>query len=203
MPSATVSSPPASPAQPPIKSPLRLTNAGIPLICLLYAGEAESAVTKKPDLLWPHQKDFDDKNRDIAGVGVQLNSYLERSFIGWLELGTYDEKDRYTLSAPNGNLPAFVIFKDSDSDSKEYFVVETRYPSTWNPAEHGTRLMITRYAYDDDDWLYDRPNNVKANKRGMVITADQQKIDDNAKPSNLFGNGVNAISGLKVVFSSR
>ena len=123
--------------------------------------------------------------------------------MGWLELGTYDEKDRYTLSAPNGNLPAFVIFKDSDSDSKEYFVVETRYPSTWNPAEHGTGLMITRYAYDENDWLYDRPNNDKANKRGMVITADQQKIDDNAKPSNLFGNGVNAISGLKVVFPSR
>ncbi|MBQ6202235.1 MAG: hypothetical protein IJK50_12520 [Prevotella sp.] len=44
---------------------------------------------------------------------------------------------------------------------------------------------------------------VKVNKRGMVITADQQEIDDNAKPSNLFGNGVNAISGLKVVFPSR
>ena len=57
-------------------APDKWHNAGIPLICLLYAGEAESAVTEKPDLLWPHQKDFDDKNRDIAGVGVQLNSYL-------------------------------------------------------------------------------------------------------------------------------
>ena len=82
-------------------------------------------------------------------------------------------------------------------DETEYFIIETRCPSMWYPESQGTGLMVTRYAYSLEEWLADGPNNDETNKRGLVITADGQKINEKAKPSHLFGNGVNTISGLK------
>lgn len=251
--------------------------AGIPLICLLYAGEAESIVPEKPDLIWPHAFDLNrGQGIDIEGIGVHLNSYFvgnelvktlqqggpdierlagigvfchelghslglpdwystdskeeerypeddafgnwsimdhgcyigdlwapvgytayERSYLGWLSLGTTEQKVKLKLTAPNGEQPALVIPKSKSVDETEYFIVETRYPATWYPANMGSGLLLTRYAYDGDTWVADGPNNIKTNKRAMVITADNQKLYYNANPSNLFGNGVNNISDLK------
>ena len=121
----------------------------------------------------------------------------ERSYMGWLSLGTCDKKDTYQLNAPDGECPAIYFPKSDDAEETEYFIVETRSPSTWYPGGQGTGLMVTRYAYDHDAWWYDEPNNDKTNKRGMMITANGWKISTFAFPSHLFGNGVNTISGLK------
>ena len=257
-------------------APDKWHEAGIPLICMLYAGEAESNKTENPDLIWPHQWDYKGKGTDIEGIGVHLGSYFvgnelvmvqqedgpdlerlagigvfchelghalglpdwyctddeeekrhpdddafgdwstmdhgcyegdawapvgytayERSYMGWLSLGKCDEKANYTLTALNGECHAIYIPKSDDIDETEYFIVETRSPSKWFPENQGTGLLVTRYAYNEEDWMADGPNNDKTNKRGLVITADKQIINNSANPSNLFGNGVNTISGLK------
>lgn len=73
------------------------------------------------------------------------------------------------------------------------------WPHQWDykGEGQGTGLLLTRYAYNGQDWVDDGPNNDKTNKRGLVITADKEKLYFSANPSNLFGNGVNTISGLK------
>ena len=263
--------------------------AGIPLICLLYAGEGEAIKPENPDLIWPHQFDYNEKGTTIDGIiegqGVHLSAYFvgnelqifeqedgpdlerlmgigvfvhelghalglpdwystaklseeeqkeaskpenrddafgnwsvmddgcyegdawapvgytayERSYMGWLSLGKYNKKVGCTLTAPyaNNEVSAFFIPKTNDDKETEYFIVETRAPSLWYPENHGSGLMVTRYAYDQTVWREDGPNNDKSQKRGMVITADRQRIKNLALPSHLFGNGVNSISGLK------
>ena len=254
--------------------------AGIPLLCMLYAGVGEMQKPENPDLLWPHQFDYRGQGTEIEGIvegkTVHLSSYFvgneltllqqdegpaqerlmgigvfchelghalglpdwyctddavekqypnddafgnwstmdrgcyegdawapvgytayERSYMGWLGLSTFKEKGSYTLTAPFGTQYAFYIPKTDDVNDPEYFIVETRAPSTWFPESQGTGLMVSRYAYNQDAWVNDEPNNDKLNKRGFMITANGMKINYNAFPANLFGNGVNSVSGLK------
>lgn len=55
---------------------------GIPLLCCLYAGEAESNhgnpedYDYQPDLLWPHELDVNKDVEVAAGTTVHLNSYF-------------------------------------------------------------------------------------------------------------------------------
>ena len=239
--------------------------AGIPLICILYAGEAESNNIDRPDLIWPHQldvnmtvdgiqlnsyfvgnelivtKDADGKtDEQLAGVGVfchELGHALglpdwyctdrsyegdrafgmwsimdvgcyeggawapigytayERSFMGWLQIKTVTEKSTLQLNNPLGEVPAIAI--TSPADEREYFILESRQPSTWYPNYLGQGLMLTRYAYNAEEWMYDRPNNVKDHKRGMIVTADKSVLGNSVSNSNLFGNDVNTISGQR------
>ena len=247
--------------------------AGIPLICLLYAGEAESNKNEFPDLIWPHELDVD---LDIEGIGVHLKSYFvgnelvmeeqeegpelerlagigvfchelghalglpdwyctnpaeekkhpqddafgywsimdvgcyegdswapvgytvyERSYMGWLALGVGKQKTLMLLTSPSGDAPGMLIPKTNGTDETEYFIVETRYPSKWYPESQGTGLLLTRYAFDSNIWDENHVSWDKTARRAQVITADQKKLWSNADPSNLFGNGVNRISGLK------
>jgi M6 family metalloprotease-like protein len=265
------------------EAPDKWHDDGIPLICLLYAGEGEAIKPEYPDLIWPHQFDYGGQGTTIQGIiegqGVHLSAYFvgneleifkqengpdlerlmgigvfvhelghalglpdwyrtagvteedrkpenmddafgfwsvmdggcyeddgwspvgytayERSYMGWLALGKCEEKSNYTLNATYGEYPAIYIPKTNDPKETEYFIVETRKPSLWYPESYGSGLMVTRYAYDQTEWLYDRPNNDKNNKRGMMVTANGQRIKNLAQPAHLFGNGVNSISGLK------
>ena len=61
----------------------------------------------------------------------------ERSYMGWLSLGTCDKKDTYQLNAPDGECPAIYFPKSDDAEETEYFIVETRSPSTWYPGGQG------------------------------------------------------------------
>lgn len=118
----------------------------------------------------------------------------ERSYMGWLQLAPCIQKQEIKLTNPSGEVPALVI--PNPNEETEYFIVETRYPSMWYPESQGTGLLLSRYAYNPNDWIDNVVNNDKTNKRGYVITADHRKISYNVNPSNLFGNGVNTISGL-------
>ena len=243
--------------------------AGIPLICLLYAGEAQSG-TDITNQIWPHQSDLNPgEGIDIDGIGVHLNSYFvgnelvvlnndstteaqlegigvfchelghalglpdwyctnnkykeddafgkwsimdvgcyegnswapvgytayERSFMGWQDIPTLQEKTSMQLTNPQGDKPAILIA--NPDDNKEYFILETRQPSTWYPNYQGTGLLLSRFAYDENEWMADSPNNVKDKKRGLAITADKGILNYSASNSNLFGNGVNSITEQK------
>lgn len=127
--------------------------------------------------------------------GPEGYTAYERSYMGWLTIGEYDQKNYLKLTNPQGDNSALLIY--NPDDKKEYFILETRQPSTWYPNYQGTGLLLTRYAFDEEDWDYDRPNNVKDKKRGLVITADKSVLNRSSNTSNLFGNGVNEIKGQK------
>jgi hypothetical protein len=119
----------------------------------------------------------------------------ERSFMGWQDIPTLQEKTSMQLTNPQGDKPAILIA--NPDDNKEYFILETRQPSTWYPNYQGTGLLLSRFAYDENEWMADSPNNVKDKKRGLAITADKGILNYSASNSNLFGNGVNSITEQK------
>ena len=71
-----------------VKKKDELHEDGIPLICILHAGEAESNVPENTDLLWPHELDlYYDKKEDIHYELVKIDGYdnditLNSYFIG-------------------------------------------------------------------------------------------------------------------------
>ena len=133
----------------------------------------------------------------------------ERSYLGWWSIGLSDGSGRYKLYPPYTLFPGtteniagdcIVFRRDDDPNNegyKEYFIIETRQPSTWYPNDLGTGLMLSRYSYDSTEWQWDRPNNTYSKRRAIMITADGTKLNYNAANSNLFGNGVNTISNQK------
>ena len=253
---------------------------GIPLICILFAGESEANHSTppdfQPDFLWPHQNLMQTNERYITDVDVNLNSYFignelsddgkslagigvfvhelghslglpdwyctngsynrddafgswsvmdngcyannmwtpigytayERSYMGWWDVPYYTESGHVILAKPYDENDCAVFFINGNINDTEYFIVESRYPSLWYPAQagnhdsfaplsYGSGLMLSRFAYDQNLWILDSPNNVQNAKRGLMITADGEKLHYMAHESNLFGNGVNNISGLK------
>jgi len=133
----------------------------------------------------------------------------ERSYLGWWSIGSVDQSGPCKLTAPYTSAPGTtdniagdcLLFRRSndvkDAGFKEYFIIETRQPATWYPNDLGTGLLLTRYSYDEQAWKDDAPNNVMAKRRARVITADGMELNYNAANSNLYGNGVNTISGQK------
>lgn len=156
-----------------------------------------------------------------AGPYVGGNSFwtpmgytaYERSYMGWWQIGSVSVSTHYKLYPPYTLYPGteattkiagdcLVFRRDENPESagnKEYFILESRQPSTWYPTDLGTGLMLSRFAFDDTEWMINHPNNTYSKRRAIMITADGKKLDFSAYNSNLYGNGVNTISGLKFV----
>ena len=123
----------------------------------------------------------------------------EKSYMGWLELKEIGDAEQVTLQSPSGagENSAYII-RASDTET---FIFENRQPDTWYPAFMGSGVMVSRFAYDKDQWLDNTLNNIQSAKRGIIVTADRisfQDFDD-VTPSNLFGNGVNRINALRTL----
>jgi len=131
----------------------------------------------------------------------------ERSYMGWWSIPTYTESGHIKLNKPYEANDCAVFYINNDVEDTEYFILESRYPSRWYPTDttqapeyrvaFGSGLMVSRFAYDKEWWNADAPNNVKDMKRGLMITADGERLNVLAYESHLFGNGVNEIKGLK------
>ena len=63
-------------------APDKRHTAGIPLLCMLYAGEGEMYNTQNPDLIWPHQFDYRGKGTEIEGIVGGGNIHLSSYFVG-------------------------------------------------------------------------------------------------------------------------
>ena len=123
----------------------------------------------------------------------------EKSYMGWLELKEIGDAEQVTLQSPSGagENSAYII-RASDTET---FIFENRQPDTWYPAFMGSGVMVSRFAYDKDQWLDNTLNNIQSAKRGIIVTADRisfQDFDD-VTPSNLFGNGGNRINALRTL----
>ena len=119
----------------------------------------------------------------------------ERSYMGWLQINKVTGHGEVQLTSPQGEMPAIALV--NPADVREYFILESRQPSTWYSDYLGSGLMLTRYAFSEEEWRYNIANNVKDRKRSMIVTADKGVLNYSANNSNLFGNGVNAISGQR------
>lgn len=121
----------------------------------------------------------------------------EKSYMGWLKLIELEGDGEKTLQAPAdaGEGSAFII-KNSGTET---FILENRQPGTWYPrSSHGSGLMLSRIAYSQTTWDNNTLNNTKNKKRAYIVTANGAKLDYSSSQANLYGNGVNNITSLKL-----
>ena len=125
----------------------------------------------------------------------------ERSVMGWLKIKELTDPQDVTLdSYDTEDGQQAVLIRNS---SKEYFILENRQPGTWYPANQGSGLLLTRIAYNAQEWNWNIPNNVQTRKRAMVVTANGEKLYYNANQANLYGNGVNEIKSFPLFDGSK
>lgn len=121
----------------------------------------------------------------------------EKSYMGWLKLIELEGDGEKTLQSPAdaGEGSAFII-KNSGTET---FILENRQPGTWYPrSSHGSGLMLSRIAYSQTTWNNNTLNNTKNKKRAYIVTANGAKLDYSSSQANLYGNGVNNITSLKL-----
>ena len=121
----------------------------------------------------------------------------EKSYMGWLELKEIGDAKEVTLQSPIGSAEnSAYIIRSSDTET---FIFENRQPSTWYPKFLGSGIMVSRFAYDKDQWAINTLNNIQAQKRALILTANNVTLsyDTNVSKKNLYGNGVDNIQSLK------
>lgn len=121
----------------------------------------------------------------------------EKSYMGWLKLIELEGDGEKTLQSPAdaGEGSAFII-KNSGTET---FILENRQPGTWYPrSSHGSGLMLSRIAYSQTTWNNNTLNNTQNKKRAYIVTANGAKLDYSSSQANLYGNGVNNITSLKL-----
>lgn len=121
----------------------------------------------------------------------------EKSYMGWLKLIELEGDGEKTLQSPAdaGEGSAFII-KNSGTET---FILENRQPGTWYPrSSHGSGLMLSRIAYSQTTWNNNTLNNTQNKKRAYIVTANGAKLYYSSSQANLYGNGVNNITSLKL-----
>ncbi len=137
-------------------------------------------------------------NWSIMDTGSMINSgrapvgytAYERSYLGWLNIPEVDSPQGVVLGDPEveGSVPA-VLYRNPQ-DEKEYFIFENKQRGTWFPADMGSGLLVTRIAYNKNQWGDNVLNNNQASKRACALTADNASLYYSAAQSNLYGNAV-------------
>lgn len=143
----------------------------------------------------------------VMDMGCKINdahtpigyTAYEKSYMGWLELKEIGDAEQVTLQSPSGTgeNSAYII-RASDTET---FIFENRQPDTWYPESMGSGVMVTRIAYDKNQWYSNTLNNIQSAKRAIIMTADNIVLQDfgDVTPLNLFGNGVSSIQSLKTL----
>lgn len=126
-------------------------------------------------------------NNGMAPVGYMA---YERSYLGWLTIPEVTSPQGVVLGDPDveGSVPA-VLFRNPQNQ-KEYFIFENKQRGTWIPADLGSGLLVSRFAYSKDKWADNTLNNVKTSKRACALPADNAKLFYSAAQANLYGNAV-------------
>lgn len=121
----------------------------------------------------------------------------EKSFLGWLELKELGKTGSITLQSPDGiaENSAYIV----RNSTYETFIFENHQSGAWSPYSFGSGVLVTRIAYNKKAWEDNTINKYQTMKRACVVTADGERMYYSASPSNLYGNGVDAISQLWTV----
>jgi M6 family metalloprotease-like protein len=129
-----------------------------------------------------------------AWAPVGYTAY-EKSVMGWLDLKEVGDAEEITLQSPLGSSEnSAYIIRNSDTET---FIFENRQPDTWYPSDFGSGVMVTRIAYNYNDWRTNVLNNTQSKKRACILTADGAKLYFSASPSNLYGKEKTSIPTLK------
>ena len=123
-------------------------------------------------------------------------SAYERSYMGWLKIPELTDAAAVSLSDVNDAEGDFAVLYRNPSNANEYYIMENRQTGTWYPEEFGTGLLVTRFSYDRAKWSTNAANVIQSKKRAMVVTAGGRALNNDAKPADLFGNGVNNITSF-------
>lgn len=115
----------------------------------------------------------------------------ERSYMGWLKIRELKDAEEVVLGDQSNADSEFAVMYRNPSDSKEYFIFENHAAGNWYNQKYGTGLLVSRYAYDQTTWNYNKVNVIQDKKRAMVVTASGRKISSNGIATDLFGNGTN------------
>ena len=124
---------------------------------------------------------------------IGYNAY-ERSYLGWLDIPTYTPGEGKVLD-PYTEVNGTTAVRVTTSSNTEYFILENRQPGTWYPDDMGSGLMVSRIAYDQTAWSYNKVNYYQ-NKRAKIVTANGASLYYSGDQANLYGNGVNSITSL-------
>jgi hypothetical protein len=104
----------------------------------------------------------------------------ERSFLGWLKITELTEEHRGLVELPgidtDSETPKAYLVRNPNN-SKEYYILENRQPSTWHPTFLGSGMLVLHVDYDANAWYYNRPNNEENRQRMSYVPADNLKQD--------------------------
>ena len=104
----------------------------------------------------------------------------ERSFLGWLKITELTEEHRGRIEIPgmdtDSETPKAYLVRNPNN-SKEYYILENRQPSTWHPTFLGSGMLVLHVDYDANAWYYNRPNNEENRQRMSYVPADNLKQD--------------------------
>lgn len=124
------------------------------------------------------------------------NAY-EKSYMGWLELKEIGTAEEVVLQSPQGKAEnsAYII----RNSTNETFIFENRQPGTFYPSEYGSGVLVTRIAYNYNQWKSNTLNNTQKKKRACVLTANGAKMSFSAENANLYGGSKTSIGALKTL----
>jgi M6 family metalloprotease-like protein len=102
----------------------------------------------------------------------------ERSFLGWLKITELTEEHRGRVEIPgmdtDSETPKAYLMRNPNN-SKEYYILENRQPSTWHPTFLGSGMLVLHVDYDANAWYYNNPNNIENHQRMAYVPADNLK----------------------------
>lgn len=126
---------------------------------------------------------------------ARMTAY-EKSYLGWLTIPEYSEKEAVTLAAPDADYDSSMFLYRLPNSEKDYFIFENVNEGKWSPSNSGSGLLVTRFHYDIDAWAYNTVNVSEHKKKAMVVTASGEEINSTARASHLYGTNVFDIPSL-------
>lgn len=119
---------------------------------------------------------------------IGYNAY-ERAFCGWLqpkELTEAGYMELLSYDAEGEGEKAYLV--RSDTNPKEYFLLENRQSGTWYPSLLGHGMLITHVDYDATSWTRNVLNNTETNQRFSYVPADGDKYLTNGSGDGFRGD---------------
>ena len=114
-------------------------------------------------------------------------SAYERNYMGWLQLHELTDAGPYRLAALHDTVPdapqAYLI--RNAADSKEYYILENRRPSTWFASVLGQGMLVYHLHYDVNAWSANVVNINPAHLRCVVVPADNVWQNRKTKAVNI------------------
>lgn len=104
----------------------------------------------------------------------------ERNALGWMKITDISASQPkslkvYPFAEDESKADSMAYRIVNPSNSKEYYILENRTPSTWYPENMGKGLLVTHVVYNSADWQGNRVNNTDGAHGYEILPADGTK----------------------------